>query len=895
MAGDPSEKAVSGFVTAPFSKRFKSLRKSEKPEKVEKVEKEQKAAGPNQDEDGQRSMEKTAIPPVPSSTVATAPTPTTNGKVSIDKKRPGSSNHSNPLSLNRFFPTKQQKEKRQAEEQTAKVPPSERLRKAQELHAKQYQVDELLKRLVESGREGVHKEEARKALSSNYAAYDPGKAYRLLEMQLKTEAGHIEPYDPNVTLVGAENREAVTCYLAALLAAMFIRLDAYECMLKPNPQHTPTQRRLCYQIRLWVNMVRTGMLVHIDQMKDLQESLADCGWPDARDLAQQDASEAFANITEALNLPLLTLEVNLFHQGKTDKDDHKVVEERLLNISVPLPSPNAPNGTEVKLEDCLEEYFNTKVEIKRDHTDEKDGPSIANGNTIRIAEGNDDSGECSSPAQMEDEVGPLPFPPLPETSQLSDAPQYSEPEGCTSASFTGSSRPVTRPRTGSAIQRLVLDENSKVAGSADMPGILARTGTKIVKVMTIPAWQIYRLVPFTHRSGKSAEPVTDREVISNLNERPVVGICLKRWNFQDGVAKKSNTVVDIPDSMSLPHYMAAENKLGQDFSPKFKLTLEATVCHRGDSTNSGHYITLLRINPKLLTDNRRHIADPPPDYEEAQWAKFDDLAQDTGGRVVCVDDIKKSLREEMPYLLFYRIEPIIEVPRSSMDDGSNTEPPSYMDSTINVENAGTSNDSTSGKSDSVLPIVSRQGSGYFDNALQSSGPSIRFSLDIPGSRSSWGDDLTGVASRSRRGSLAAQTESGNAPSPAVIPGTNGAVTPGLTTPSQESPAHKLRAVARGFMTRNKSEAHVEGAGESKVMDMINKISRPGSREILKSDFAGDTPPLGSPTTENGPDGAYPRRSYEKKEKRSKGKKKANDKQDSSEKGKAMPDRECSVM
>ena len=115
----------------------------------------------------------------------------------------------------------------------------------------------------------------------------------------------------------------------------------------------------------------------------MQDALAACGWKDAQRLEQQDTSEAFAFITETLQLPLLTLQVDLFHQGKGDADDHKVVYERLLNLAVP---PD-PEGKGVKLEDCLEEYFNTKVDVLRDSLEEKkagEKVSITGEPTIRL-------------------------------------------------------------------------------------------------------------------------------------------------------------------------------------------------------------------------------------------------------------------------------------------------------------------------------------------------------------------------------------------------------------------------------------------------------------------------------------------------------------------------------
>jgi hypothetical protein len=79
-------------------------------------------------------------------------------------------------------------------------------------------------------------------------------------------------------------------------------------------------------------------------------------------LAQQDVSEAFTFITDKLALPLLTLKMDVYHYGKEDLDDHRIVRERLLDVAIPEPPEN---GHSINLEDCLENYFNNKVEVKR--------------------------------------------------------------------------------------------------------------------------------------------------------------------------------------------------------------------------------------------------------------------------------------------------------------------------------------------------------------------------------------------------------------------------------------------------------------------------------------------------------------------------------------------------
>lgn len=75
-----------------------------------------------------------------------------------------------------------------------------------------------------------------------------------------SEEGIIQNYDPGVKLLGAINREGVTCYLDALLFAMFARLGSFEAMLYKNFEDPP-RKRLATLLRLWVNMLRAGKLI----------------------------------------------------------------------------------------------------------------------------------------------------------------------------------------------------------------------------------------------------------------------------------------------------------------------------------------------------------------------------------------------------------------------------------------------------------------------------------------------------------------------------------------------------------------------------------------------------------------------------------------------------------
>lgn len=232
-------------------------------------------------------------------------------------------------------------------------------------------------------------------------------------------------------------------------------------------------------------------------------------------LEQQDTSEAFAFITETLQLPLLPLQVDLFHQGKRDDDDHKVVYERLLNLAVPAD----PEGKGVKLEDCLEEYFNTKVDVSRDGVEEKAGqdrPVLTPKSTIRIVteapEPNetvaDDgagagAGAGSAAAAAVDAEPDTEADAEGESSdQVEVAPlqrrwtNMDSPASTASASNPEVTRPSARTRSTSIIQRIVLDDDGKPTDSeaSSLLQKAKRKGATVVKAVTIPAWQFFRLI-----------------------------------------------------------------------------------------------------------------------------------------------------------------------------------------------------------------------------------------------------------------------------------------------------------------------------------------------------------------------------------------------------------------
>jgi len=125
------------------------------------------------------------------------------------------------------------------------------------------QVRAIIQRLTALGITNIREPQVEYALRAKSSNGDPEKAFGLLALFEDTLEGIIKEYNPQVKLLGAENRESVTCYLDALLFAMFARLDSFEAMLYDNFSDGP-RKRLAALLRLWVNMLRTGRLITVD-------------------------------------------------------------------------------------------------------------------------------------------------------------------------------------------------------------------------------------------------------------------------------------------------------------------------------------------------------------------------------------------------------------------------------------------------------------------------------------------------------------------------------------------------------------------------------------------------------------------------------------------------------
>ena len=100
-------------------------------------------------------------------------------------------------------------------------------------------------------------------LNTTYTNGSQEKAFDLLVLLEESENGIVRECDPNGQLLGAVNLNGVTCYLDALLFALFARLSTFEAILYKTFEDGP-KKQLITLLRLWVNILRTGRLITVD-------------------------------------------------------------------------------------------------------------------------------------------------------------------------------------------------------------------------------------------------------------------------------------------------------------------------------------------------------------------------------------------------------------------------------------------------------------------------------------------------------------------------------------------------------------------------------------------------------------------------------------------------------
>lgn len=134
------------------------------------------------------------------------------------------------------------------------------------------------------------------------------------------EASHgilIEPPRASKTkLLGSENDGGTSCYIDALLFAMYISNTTFDPLLTYDiPAENEVKVKLQTIMRLFVNKLRKGHFINADFVHWFRKVLHEANWV-CQDLAghwsQGDSSELFMFITETFELPYLPVIIYFF-------------------------------------------------------------------------------------------------------------------------------------------------------------------------------------------------------------------------------------------------------------------------------------------------------------------------------------------------------------------------------------------------------------------------------------------------------------------------------------------------------------------------------------------------------------------------------------------------------
>lgn len=275
----------------------------------------------------------------------------------------------------------------------------------------------------------------------------------------------------------------------------------------------------------------------------------------------------------------------------------------------------------------------------------------------------------------------------------------------------------------------------------------------------------------------------------------------------NGQAIRQNTAVDIPLQIALPHFIQ-DDKATNDgpLFGNFKLVLQSMVCHRGNSVHAGHYISIIRGLPKTTQrdsspPSQENPNGEPPEYFEDKWIKLDDLASE---RVTYVD-IEQALVKEMPYLLFYQVQPLFEEEPQPVGM-----PPPYEAPEISVAVQLAS------PTDDAAEI------GYFNrknNASEDWTPSrVSFSDDVERPRKS-----LNLADSQRRSSMATDTSGGSMP---VTPGEDATVG---DTPTQGRISRAASRFSRSSKSRSRPTSRVD---EGRISSTFSRLNLMRGKEAL---------------------------------------------------------------
>jgi len=190
--------------------------------------------------------------------------------------------------------------------------------------------------------------------------------------------------------------------------------------------------------------------------------------------------------------------MDIYHTGKEDaSDDHRFINERLLEVAIP---PDPPDGQSLALEDCLEAYFNNRIEVKRYLEKQKSLHSALSDDSLSISKGfiahleHVDTKSSLSPSQSDS--------PLTEK-----ASPFSESNDASIAQRLGHHDSIVRERFISESEDKPMDTDSPSSDRQQRKGSYR-------KEAMMPAWQFFSLIrKFEHAQRSENEANIDYSMV----------------------------------------------------------------------------------------------------------------------------------------------------------------------------------------------------------------------------------------------------------------------------------------------------------------------------------------------------------------------------------------------
>lgn len=180
--------------------------------------------------------------------------------------------------------------------------------------------------------------------------------------------------------------------------------------------------------------------------------------------------------------------MDIYHTGREDKeDDHKFVNERLLEVAI----PEQEGDHVITLEDCLETYFNNRIEVKR---------YLQRQNTIASIKSKEEEAALDRDPEKSEKIHV-------ETIELSgpDTPIVATPTSFGPSTPLSPVRPLEGRRRADSIFSQRYTRNASEPGKFDekkhiedmldnSSGGRPRSASLLRKEILMPAWQFFSLI-----------------------------------------------------------------------------------------------------------------------------------------------------------------------------------------------------------------------------------------------------------------------------------------------------------------------------------------------------------------------------------------------------------------